>query len=205
MKLFQIVGCMLALFCVSCATTFHAPSNAKLEASTKRLSNAVTKATDTAERARTRVEAAQKAADKEATVSASVLTQLDELVQVLPPELKARGRALKATVADEQAAVGEIVTNVNGAQIEHVQLTKDLAEAKAAKLQVEVDKREYYAGADILAAKATKDSKKLAWYRLHFFLGWAIFISGVIACIVFSIVKWGAKWSAKLGIAAAKI
>ena len=188
----------------ACATTFHAPNNAKLEASTKRLSNAVVKATNTAERARGHVDAAKKAADKEAVVSASVLVQLDQLLKVLPPELKAKGDALKEVVVADQVDIGKIVTHVDGAQTEHAQLTKDLAEATAAKQQVAIDKQQYYENADKLAATATKDSKALAWYRLHFFLGWAIFISGIIACIVLAIVKWGAKWSGKLAVAAAK-
>lgn len=202
-RLVLALGALISLS--SCATHYLAPSNAKLEASTKRLSSAVTKATNTAERARTHVEAARKAADKEAVASASVLTQLDELLKVLPPELKARGDALKVAVIEDQGAIGEIVTHVDGAQREHGQLGKDLVEAHAAKLQVDVDKQEYYDAADKLAAKATKESEALAWYRRHFFLGWAIFITGIVACIVLAIVKWGAKWTAKLGVAAAKI
>lgn len=199
---FLIVLC--GLFLSSCATTFHAPNNAKLEASTKRLSAAVTKATNTAERARIHVEAARKAADKEAISSASVLTQLDDLLKVLPPELKAKGDSLKAAVDQDQTDVGEIVVHVDGAQKEHGQLAKDLFEASAAKLQVEIDKQEYYEKADKLAAIATKDSKALAWYRRHFFLGWAIFISGIIACVVLALLKWGTKWGVKLGATAAK-
>lgn len=195
----------LCLLLGACATTFHAPNNAKLEASTKRLSTAVTKATNTAERARTHVEAARKAADKEATSSASVLTQLNDLLKVLPPELKAKGDALKAAVDQDQADIGDIVLHVDGAQKEHGQLAKDLFEASAAKLQVEINKQEYYENADKLAAIATKDSKALAWYRLHFFLGWAIFISGIIACVVLAILKWGTKWGAKAARAAAKV
>lgn len=197
---------MTAALCLSsCATTFHAPNNAKLEASTKRLSSAVTKSVITGERGRIHVEAAAVAAKKEASAAESLSKQTDELVALLPPELKAKGEALKAAVAEDHAEVGEIVTNVYAAQLDHVQLKKDLDEATAAKQQVEVDKQEYYDNADKLAATATKDSKALAWYRLHWFLGWTIFISGIIACIVLAIVKWGTKWGLKLGHAAAKV
>lgn len=206
MRLFGgIVFAISALLCFSsCAHVYHAPPNAKLEASTARLSNAVTKATNTAERARAHVDAARKAADKEATSSATVLSQLDDLLKVLPPELKAKGDSLKAAVVQDQSDIGEIVTHVDGAKSEHTQLTKDLDEAASAKQQVAIDKQEYYADADKLAAQATKDSKALAWYRLHWFLGWAIFISGIVACIILAVIKWGAKWSAKLGVAVAK-
>jgi chromosome segregation ATPase len=201
---------LLPVFCAAlllgaCATTYHAPSNTKLEASTKRLSNAVTKATNTADRARTHVESAQKAADKEATSSASVLTQLDDLLKVLPPDLKAKGDALKAAVVEDQGAIGEIVTNVNGAQTDHVQLTKDLAEATAAKQQVEVDKQEYYANADTLAAQATKDSKALAWYRLHWYLGFIVLGAGVIICALVGFLKFTGRLSLSAAKVAAKL
>jgi chromosome segregation ATPase len=193
---------MLAL--CSCSHIYHAPSNAKLEASTKRLSNAVVKATNTAERAKAHVDAAKKAADKEATSSATVLTQLNDLLKVLPPELKGKGDALKTAVEKDQGDIGEIVTQVDGAENEHTQLTKDLDEAKAADAQVKVDKQQYYQGADKLAAVATKQSGALAWYRLHWWLGTFVAIGGIVLCIVLAILKWGAKWTAKLGIAAAK-
>lgn len=174
----------------SCAHTFKAPSNVKLEASTKRLSNAVTKATNTAERARTHVEAARKAADKEATSSATVLTQLDDLLRVLPPELKAKGDALKNAVTQDQADIGEIVLHVDAAQKEHTQLGKELAEANTAKAQVDVDKQEYYENADKLAAIATKDSKALAWYRRHWWGAWIVAGAGVIVLGLLAVLKF---------------
>jgi chromosome segregation ATPase len=184
----------------ACAHVYQAPSNAKLEASTKRLSNAVTKATNTAERARAQVDAARKAADKEATSSATVLTQLDELWEVLPPELKAKGDALKAAVRRDQADIGEIVTHVDGAQREHAQLGKDLFEANAAKLQVEVDKQEYYENADKLAAIATKDSAALAWYRRHW---WGAWIVSGLGLIVLGLIAF-LKFTGRLTLAGAK-
>jgi hypothetical protein len=189
----------------ACAHTYHAPSNAKLEASTARLANAVAKATNTAERARAHVEAAQTAAKKETVTAKELGKQVDELVALLPPELKERGDALKKAFAQDQSDVGEIVTNVYGAQLDHAQLTKDLVEAHTAKLEVDVDKQEYYDKTEKLAAIATKQSKNLAWYRLHWWGSWIALGLGVLACIIFAIVKWGAKWTAKAGVAAAKI
>lgn len=211
----RFLGLAVALSLSACATTFHAPNNAKLEASTKRLSSAVTKATNavvkatnTAGRAQAQVDAARKAADKEATASASVLTQLDDLLKRLPPELKAKGDALKAAVIEDQVAIGDIVTHVDGAQKEQSQLNKDLADATAANTestaadaQVQVDKQEYYDNADKLAATATKDSKALAWYRLHWYLGFIVLGAGVIICVIVAILKV----TGRLAFSAAKV
>jgi hypothetical protein len=136
---------ILAIVCAAsllgaCATshkTYQPPSNVKLEASTKRLAAAVEKATSTAARAREHIEAAQAAAKKEAVTAKELGKQVDELIALLPPELKPRGDALKKAVAEDQADVGDIATHVYGAQLEHVQLGKDLFEANAAKLQVD--------------------------------------------------------------------
>jgi hypothetical protein len=194
-----------AVLCFSsCAHVYHAPSNAKLEASTARLSSAVAKASNTADRAKAHVDAARKAADKEATSSGTVLQELEALLKVLPPELKARGDSLKAAVVQDQIDIGEIVTQVDGAQHEHVQLTKDLSDAKAADAQVKVDKQDYYEGADRLAAVATKQSKDLAWYRLHWWGSWIALASGIILCIAFALIRWGAKRTANVAVAAAK-
>lgn len=200
---------LVPILCVAavtggCAHVYHAPSNAKLEASTKRLSDAVVKATSTAGRAKAHVDAAQEAAKKEEETAKDLTKQVDELLVLLPPELKERGAALKKAVEQDHSDVGEIVTNVYAAQQDHVQLGKELAEANAADAQVKIDKQEYYRNADKLAATATSQSKELAGYRRRWFLGWAVFISGIAASIIFAIVKWGAKWSAKLGVAAAK-
>jgi SpoU rRNA methylase family enzyme len=216
--------CIIPVICYSfllgaCAHVYHAPDNAKLEASTARLSNAVVKATNavtkasgTAERAKSQVDAAQKAADVEAVTSATVLNQLDDLLKVLPPELKSKGDALKTAVVQDQSDIGEIVTHVNGAQKEQSQLTKDLLaaadankESAAADAQVQTDKAEYYAKTDKLAATATKLSSKLAWYERHWWGSWIALGAGVIACIIFAALKWGVKWSAKGARAVAKV
>jgi hypothetical protein len=209
---FRLIAILVAAMAFSsCATqhkTYRPPSNVKLEASTKRLAAAVEKATSTAERARGHVEAARKAADKEATSSASVLTQLDDLLKVLPSELKAKGDALKEAVVHDQIDIGEIVTHVDGAQREHGQLGKDLFEANAAKLQVEVDKREYYANAGKLAKDATDEREarikaeaqlvKEKWIRILWKIGGGFVVLLIIAGVVLF-------FTGKLGVVLAKI
>jgi uncharacterized protein YhaN len=207
---------ILAIICAAsllgaCATshkTYQPPSNVKLEASTKRLAAAVEKATSTAARAREHIEAAQAAAKKEAVTAKELGKQVDELIALLPPELKPRGDALKKAVAEDQADVGDIATHVYGAQLEHVQLGKDLFEANAAKLQVNEDKREYYANASKLAQDATdereariaaeKQLTKEKVFRWLWRIGGGFFVLLIIAGIVLF-------FTGKLGVVLAKI
>jgi cellobiose-specific phosphotransferase system component IIB len=200
-----------ALLLGACATphkTYLPPSNVKLEASTKRLAAAVEKATSTAARAREHIEAAQAAAKKEAVTAKELGKQVDELIALLPPELKPRGDALKKAVAEDQADVGDIATHVYGAQLEHVQLGKDLYEANAAKLQVDIDKREYYANAGKLAKDATDEREarikaeaqlvKEKWIRILWKIGGGFVVLLIIAGVVLF-------FTGKLGVVLAKI
>lgn len=116
----------------------------------KRLTAAVEKATGTAKRAEEHIEKAQAAADKVAVTSVSVLSQVKELATLVPPELRARVLALEESANEVILAGGEVDTHLAGARDEHVTLGKDLAEAKAAK-------EEYQVNAQKLANEATAE------------------------------------------------
>jgi hypothetical protein len=195
----------------ACATThktYQPPPNAKLEASTKRLSEAVARASNATERVTSHVVAARKAADKEATSSATVLTQLEDLIKVLPPELKAKGDALKKAVVEDQGDIGEIVTHVDGAQTELGQLRKYVDEAKSADAQVKTDKNEYYRNAQKLANDATSEREarikaesqlvKEKWIRILWRIG-----GGLIVALISGVVIL--YFTGKLGIVLAKV
>jgi hypothetical protein len=211
----RFAGLVIAIVCCAflgaCATshkTYKPPSNTKLEASTKRLAAAVEKATSTAGRARAHVEAAHAAAKKEEVTAKELSRQVDELLKLLPPELKERGEALKTAIAEDHSDVGEIVTNVYGAQLEHVQLGKDLFEANAAKLQVDIDKAEYYENAAQLATDATTEREarikaesqlvKEKWIRILWKIGGGFVVLLIIAGVVLF-------FTGKLGVVLAKV
>lgn len=52
---------------------------------------------------------------------------------------------------------------------------------------------------------ANEYGKKLNWYRLHFFLGWIIFGTGVIACIVLVFLKLTGRLSLVAASVASKV
>lgn len=145
--------------CVSPAKTFHAPDPAKVIASTKRLSDSVAKATATAERAAAHVQAAQKAADIVAAESASGLSLINELLGLVPPELKGKVENLRESFDRQQVAEGDLSVQLSGAQKEHEQLAKENAESKAAKIALESDQGKYQGAASQLALAATKSDQ----------------------------------------------
>lgn len=198
-----LVGLMAAaaLLFSSCAGRHKPPSSARMDAATKRLSTAIDKAQATEVRASGHVEAARKAADKEAVASASVLTHLNELLKVLPPELKARGDALKQAVDEDQAVIGEIVTHVDGAQREHGTLTKEIAEVKGAKVELETEQGKYKGEVAKVTDKLNAAEKQLVKEKVFRWL-WRIGGGFVVLLILGGVVLF---FTGKLGVVLAKI
>lgn len=171
---------LIPLLCLSaCATrphTYAPPNPGKLIQSTGRVSVAVDRAHQHAREAKTKVEEAT-------TITGQVKEEAGKIKDV-PPQLLERIDALESKLGEASAAQGS--------------LEKDLQEADQAKKQVETDKTEYFAAAQKLADSASKErdqritvEKKLSWYRWHFWLSWIVLGLGVVACIVFALIKFG--------------
>ena len=77
----------------------------------------------------------------------------------------------------------------------------DLANAKTenASLQKRIDKETDTCNET--ADKYAAAMKKVWWYRIHFFLGWVLFITGILAGVGI----WVLKITGKLGVMAAKL
>lgn len=178
---------LIPILCLcSCATspkTYAPPSPTKLQQSTQRVSKAVTAAHTHANQAKQKVQEATEIAHEVAKEAATVKT--------LPPTLLGH-------INDLEAKLDETRTSQSN-------LEADLVEADKAKTQVEQDKTEYFSAAQKLADAATierdkriKDETTLHWYRVHFFLGWIIFGTGVLACVVLAILKISGKLAGKM-------
>lgn len=175
-----LAGLSLMLLC-SCATThktYLPPDSAKLQASTHRVAAAVDKAHVAARKAQSGV------------IEASVLAKRarSELAKV---------KNVPVSVLDEIVVLEVKLDEIARTQKE---LENHLAEADAAKAQVEKDKLDYFAAAQTLADKATEErerrikvEKSLSWYRWHWWLSWAVAGIGVIICIIIAVVKFAAK------------
>src|SRR4051794_38076195 len=107
MRFSRLGICLAAALCASgCATrptVYKAPDNSKVTATTKRLSAAIDRESETWSRAETKVQAAQQSSDKVAGHSASVLQLIKELEPFIPAEQKPKFDELKES-ADAQIA-----------------------------------------------------------------------------------------------------
>lgn len=162
MRLLLLIS-FLALSCAGCtapAKKYSAPDATRVAASTRRFSESVAKSSAIAARAKSHVEAAQKAAGAEAAESATIINLVDELAGLVPPELKGKVEELKQSVDRQQAAAGDLATHLSGAQADHEQLAKQNAESTAAEIALKSDQAKYQAGAAAIAAAATNESAR---------------------------------------------
>lgn len=203
----SLIVIAIATALTSCATrpkTYAPPDATQVTATTKRLSDAVTKASETATRAERHVKQAQKANDQVAAESATVVNLVNELAKLVPPELAPKVDELKGAVDRQQVATGELTLHLSGAQSEHEQLTKDNLESWAAKIALQVAQARYQADAKQIAQHATDErnariaaEKQLSrekWARLFWKIGGGFLVLGIIALFIL----WLAgKWSIK--------
>lgn len=160
---------LLAFLFIGCAIqphTYSPPSNAKLQASTGRLSKAVDQSHVSAKKAQATVSSASK--------KAKAVQEETKKIKNLPPDFVQHLSDLEAEL--EQA------------QKQQTELEQHLQEADAAKAQVEQDKAAYYKEAQKLADSATQErnyrieaEKKVSYYRWH---SWLFRIGSVIGVVV---------------------
>lgn len=188
----------VALCVGGCATkpkTWSAPDSKRVDAASRRLSDAEKKVSETADRAEARIVAAQKNTDKLAAHSASVIRLVKELGLLVPPELKPKADALEAAVDAQQSEEGDLVTNLSGARSEMELLRKkDLPEVRNAKQESDDAVAEYKGKAALIAADATAEraariaaERQLSrekWMRLLWKIGGGFLVLGLIALVV---------------------
>jgi hypothetical protein len=89
---------------------------------------------------------------------------------------------------DEEKAQHNIVTNALASAVTSIARLQEEVQAQTDKLNSTQDKLD-------------KTAKTLWWYRLHFFLGWIILATGILACLVVAFLKF----TGRLAIAAAPV
>lgn len=171
-RIYRILSilCILSsvMFLSSCATqprTYAPPDATKLRQSTTRVSQAV-------DAAHTSARKAQGSVNEAATLAKRNRAAVSKLKDV-PPEVL-------SGLAEQETKLAEV-------QQQQVELDRHLAEADAAKAQVEKDKADYFGQAQKLADAATnernariKAEKALSWYRWH---SWMLKIVGALAVV----------------------
>lgn len=155
----------LAILCCglligACSTphkTYHPPSNAKVTASTKRVTDGATAAHSSSRAAKLHVEAAQKHNDALLVTGLDLQQKLDAIIKIAPPELQPALAAVKIDATDMQTHADGMKVELDGAhkkqdetEAHQIKLDQDIA-------QLKVDQGQYQANAQTLATDATNE------------------------------------------------
>lgn len=193
----SVVAVVSAALLCSCASTprhYQPPDPSRLKASTARVSKAVDDAHLNA---------------KKAQAGVSDLVNRQNEIKAEISKLKDVPPTLLQKIKEQDAGLKDV-------QISQVVLEKNFTDADKAKADVEKDKTDYFGAAQKLANDAgadsqtkadtiNKQSKTIWWYRLHFFLGWIILITGIAACALVAFLKFTGRLAAAGAVIASKV
>lgn len=214
MKLLPGLICVALLMC-SCATrekTYKPPSDAKVRASEKVLTEKVAKARETAAKAK---QATQEAKEIAARLDASAKIwgpMVEKLIKDVPEEFKQPARDIQNALKEQVVQEGFLKAKIDEAVGHNAQLEIELKEAETARGILKQAQQEYQNEALGLANDATnernlriKAEKALSWYRWHWWGSWIALGLGIVACGIFAFLKFtgrlaftGAKIASKL-------
>jgi hypothetical protein len=146
--------------CATRPTIYRAPDSSKVAATTKRLSAAIDRESETWDRAQTKVQAAQKSYDKIAGHSASVLQLIKELEPFIPDEQKEKFDELKTSADAQITEEGNLSVSITGANGEIEQGKKDHTVVVQERDNLKEDQASYQEAAGKIADDATAESRE---------------------------------------------
>lgn len=194
----------------NCSTphkTYLPPSNAKVTASTKKVTDGAAAAHGTQRQAKQHVVAAQKHNDALVVTGLELQKKLDAIIKIAPPELQPALAAVKADATAIQNDADDLKTELDGAhkkqdetEAHQVKLDQDIAELK-------IHQGQYESTAQTLATDATNErearitaEKQLFKEKIFSFL-WKLGGGALVLGIIALIVLW---WTGKLAFKFAK-
>lgn len=202
-----LAGAMLA-GCVHQAKHFSAPDSTAIRSAAEKLSLSVDAAKTAVKNASVAVNGANESHATETQKLDDLVPKIDYVFSIAPQQLKPLISDIKMEVAELHEAQMLTTARLDTAIAAQVKASARLDEANAAKNQVAKLSPAYFAEVDSLAERANaaeigwaKDAKSLAWYRLHWFLGIAVAVGGVLLCLLLAFLKF----TGRLAISAAKI
>lgn len=197
MKYLALLICIAFIGCSHVAKHYDAPNSAPLRSAAGKLGQKVTEATATAARASDAIAAAASSSESETAIIEYLKPKLGDLLKTAPEAMRPEIEALQTKVADLDAAHQETDAHIAAGRTEQATLGAELADATAAKNDVEKLSPAYFDEVDKQTDKLnrdevawSKDSKALTWYRVHWFIGWIVLILGIAGCAILAFLKF---------------
>lgn len=201
MRLVALTFCSALILggCVSPHKTYLPPDDTKVKAATHDLTVKVTKARDTAGKAKKATEEAQALLAQSVNISKTVRDLLEKLIVQLP-EYAGPLREITVSVDELIAKNAELEAKVREAVAWNFRLQAELATAEAARQTLQSEQNNYAGGAAGLAESATNEreekitvQKKLLWYRVRWWGAFVALGAALVGWILFGVLKIGAK------------
>ncbi len=210
--LLLLLGILMLAGCATRPKQYQPPDKTAVNAATFHVKQDSQKSHEIAGAGKKLIASAQEKADSVVVISHNIDVETEAVLKAAPDELKPQ--------------LMELTKNIDALQVKEVELQTDLRDAwgRANDLEqnliisdrhitdLEKQQGEYFLNAQKLADDATnernariKAEKAESWYRWHFWGSWIVLGAGIIACIVFAVLKWGAKWSAKVAVVAGRV
>jgi hypothetical protein len=197
MRIVAIVGCALLLGgCATAHKTYQAPSDAKVKATQKVLTEKVAQARATATKAREATLKAQAEAKELIALAAAVKDKLAVLKAKVPAELQPLVKEIQDAATAQEQKETQTRTDVDSAVALNEQLMQHQKEEETARMDAVIAANQYAGAAAGLAQDATNEreyriaaEKQLLKQKI---LGWLWKIGGgaVVVLIIVLIVLW---------------
>jgi DNA repair exonuclease SbcCD ATPase subunit len=198
---------MLATGCATKEQTYKPPDATKLRAAEQRYEKTITKARQLSVSAHKQTIEARDAAMQMTLIFSTVLANLGDLLAKVPEPLRGSVQTIIDEVKDLQTRQGELITRLNQTTETQTQLEALFVQAERDKVSVLQSAEEYFTNAQGLADDATRENaaavkaeKALSWYRWHWYLGWIIFVSGILMAIIIAVLKFTGRLALKTAI-----
>lgn len=207
-----LVCALFAGGCVSSHKKYQPPSNAKVQASTKKVTDGASAAHASSRKSKEHVVAAQKHNDALMVTGVELQKKLDAIIKLAPPELQGALAEVKGDVTDIQDHATGLETELKDAHMK-----QDETEAHQIKLDQDITEwkknmGDYYSNAQGLADNATQEREDLIKVQkernaLRFtgFLWKAGAVVGVLLIILFIVLKVTGKLALGAAAVASKL
>jgi len=207
-KLATVLLAVAAIALSGCATRakhFAEIDSTAVEASRTAAEKSIADATSAHNRSKAAVEKVANEHAQSVQITGTITSKLDALFRVSPPELRDAIMNIKADVLAQTALQKRMSDDLGAAQIQLANEGDALKVATANQIQLRADLTSYKAKADsqtdqlnATESARAETAKTLLWYRLHFWMGIIILVTGVALCGVLAFLKFTGRLALNL-------
>lgn len=180
--------CLIFLIC-GCAHTYNAPDPTKVKAKTAIVEADQKKAHKLNAEIKSAFKTSQERADAIVVVSGKIENKIDEIIKVAPPELQPALALVKEDLKTQRTHEDALIAALGLGYTKQGELENHLILTDSHVAELKVAQVNLFAGGELLAQQATKESADRARYQRKSW-GLALSITGIGVAIVLVIIFW---------------